>query len=161
MFLKAVVAFLAMPAMMGGVVPWLLLRSDRWRGQGSGPGAALAALGLAGLLWCVRDFYVVGKGTLAPWSPPRRLVMVGLYRFVRNPMYVSVLALVAGVAWWQTSPVVAGYAAVLAIAFHLRVVVNEEPVMAQRFPEDWEGYRARAGRWLPHRRPPPGPSGHR
>ncbi|HYD40323.1 MAG TPA: methyltransferase [Anaeromyxobacter sp.] len=144
-------AFVAMPAMVAGVVPGLLLRIDRWRGPPRTPGVALAALGAAGLLWCVRDFYVIGKGTLAPWAPPRRLVVRGLYRFVRNPMYVSVLATVAGLAWWRASPVLAGYAAALAIAFHLRVVLGEEPVMAQRFGEEWTAYRAAVRRWVPGR----------
>jgi protein-S-isoprenylcysteine O-methyltransferase Ste14 len=147
--LRAIAAFLAMPAVAAGVVPWLLLRSDRWRGAPQAPGAALAALGAVGLLWCVRDFYVIGKGTLAPWAPPSRLVVRGLYRIVRNPMYVSVLAIVSGIAWWRASPVVAAYAAALAIAFHLRVVVNEEPVMARRFGEEWIAYRARVRRWIP------------
>lgn len=151
MLLRAIAAFLAMPALVAGAVPWLLLRSDPWRGAPRAPGLALAALGLVGLLWCVRDFYVLGKGTLAPWSPPRRLVVRGLYRFVRNPMYVSVLALVAGLAWWRASPVLAAYAATLAVAFHLRVVFGEEPVMARRFGDEWTAYRAAVGRWVPGR----------
>jgi protein-S-isoprenylcysteine O-methyltransferase Ste14 len=116
-------------------------------------GASLVALGAAGLLWCVRDFYVVGRGTLAPWSPPRRLVVVGLYRVVRNPMYVSVLALVAGIAWWRTSPVVAAYCAVLAVAFHLRVVLHEEPWLERSFPEEWHAYSLEVRRWVPRMRP--------
>ncbi len=150
--LGAILAFLAMPAIVAGVVPWLLLRSDRWRGAPEAPGLALVALGVAGLLWCVRDFYVIGKGTLAPWAPPRRLVVRGLYRFVRNPMYVSVLATVAGLAWWRASPALAAYAAALAIAFHLRVVLGEEPGMAARFGEEWTAYRAAVRRWVPGRR---------
>lgn len=149
LFAQALVAFLAMPAMVAGVVPWLLLRSDRWRGAPQAFGVAPAALGVAGLLWCVRDFYVIGRGTLAPWAPPRRLVVRGLYRLVRNPMYVSVLATVAGLAWWRASPLVAAYAAALAVAFHLRVVLGEEPVMAARFGEEWSAYRAAVRRWIP------------
>jgi protein-S-isoprenylcysteine O-methyltransferase Ste14 len=59
-------------------------------------GLALLAVGLVLLLWCARDFFVSGRGTLAPWDPPKRLVIVGLYRFVRNPMYIAVLILLAG-----------------------------------------------------------------
>ncbi len=97
----------------------------------------------------MRDFYVIGRGTLAPWAPPRRLVVVGLYRLTRHPMYVGVLTLVAGIAAWRASPVVAGYAAALALVFHLRVVLDEEPVMARRFGDEWTAYRARVRRWLP------------
>ncbi len=149
LLLRAVLAFAAMPAIVAGVAPWLLLRSDRWRGPPQPLGLALAALGIAGLLWCVRDFYAIGKGTLAPWAPPRRLVVRGLYRFVRNPMYVSVLATVAGIAWWRASPVLAAYAAALAVAFHLRVVLGEEPGMAKRFGEEWTAYRTAVRRWVP------------
>jgi len=61
--------------------------------------------GLVVLLWCVRDFYVSGRGTLAPWNPPKRLVVVGLYRFTRNPMYIGVLMVVGGWAVRAGSPV--------------------------------------------------------
>jgi protein-S-isoprenylcysteine O-methyltransferase Ste14 len=53
-------------------------------------------MGIFALVWCVRDFYVSGRGTLAPWDPPTRLVIIGLYRFLRNPMYVAVLTILVG-----------------------------------------------------------------
>lgn len=151
---RATLAFLALPATFGMVVPALLLRWYGTRGEPSAAGAVLAAAGLAGLLWCVRDFHVRGRGTLAPWDPPRRLVAVGLYRFVRNPMYLSVLALVAGIAWWRASPAVGWYAAALALAFHLRVVLYEEPWLARAFPEDWAAYAGAVRRWVPGRAAP-------
>ena len=101
------------------------------------------------LLWCVRDFYVTGKGTLAPWDPPTRLVVVGLYRFVRNPMYVGVLGVVLGWSLVAGSPLLAIYAALLAVGFHLRVVLYEEPVLQRQFGDDWTRYRAGVNRWLP------------
>lgn len=152
-FLRALLAFLALPAMVGGLVPWLLAASDPGRGAPRPAGAGLAALGLALLLWCVRDFYAFGKGTLAPWAPPKRLVVVGLYRLVRNPMYLSVLALVGGIAWWRASPRVGIYAAGLALAFHLRVVLGEEPALARAFPDDWAVYARAVRRWVPRLRP--------
>jgi protein-S-isoprenylcysteine O-methyltransferase Ste14 len=152
LLVRATLAFLALPTIVGVLVPWLLVRGDAWRGSGASAGACLAALGAAGLLWCVRDFYVVGKGTLAPWSPPERLVVVGLYRFVRNPMYLSVLALVAGTGWWRASPLAGGYAALLAVAFHLRVVLHEEHWLERIFPE-WHAYREAVRRWVPRLRP--------
>ena len=153
LLVRAILAFLAMPALAGLLAPWLIARGDRWRGSGCSWGAWLAALGAAGLLWCVRDFYVVGRGTLAPWSPPRRLVAVGLYRVVRNPMYVSVLALVAGIAWWWTSPLAAAYCGALAVGFHLRVVLHEEPWLARSFPEEWRAYSTEVRRWVPRLQP--------
>jgi protein-S-isoprenylcysteine O-methyltransferase Ste14 len=159
MFLRAVLAFLAFPTVFGAVAPWLLAASDPGRGAVRPAGIALAAAGLAALLWCVRDFHVVGKGTLAPWAPPRRLVVVGLYRFVRNPMYLAVLALVAGIAWWRASPRTGAYALVLAYAFHLRVVLGEERSLQRTFGDEWRAYARGVRRWLPRvtpwRGPPP------
>jgi protein-S-isoprenylcysteine O-methyltransferase Ste14 len=106
-------------------------------------------LGLVLLLWCVRDFSVSGKGTLAPWDPPKRLVMIGLYRHVRNPMYVGVVTLVAGWAVLYLSPILLGYALILAIAFHIRVLTYEEPWLAGQFGNAWQEYRSHVGRWLP------------
>lgn len=106
-----------------------------------GAGAAL-------LLWCVRDFYVAGRGTLAPWDPPRRLVSVGLYRVSRNPMYVAVLVILAGwaVAYWSAPLTI--YAITVAIAFHLRAVRWEEPTLARLHGAEWTRYRERVPRWL-------------
>jgi protein-S-isoprenylcysteine O-methyltransferase Ste14 len=149
MFARAVFAFLACPGVVALAVPifWLANESDRqlrWP-----PGLALLVAGLAGLLWCVRDFYVAGKGTLAPWSPPERLVVVGLYRWSRNPMYVCVTTILLGWALAFGSPGLLGYAAIVAAAFHLRVVVGEEPWLAATFGRQWQDYSNRVGRWLP------------
>lgn len=154
MFFRAILAFLVLPGIAAFLLPPLLATFDPWRAdivwQG---GSVLMVVGLVLLLWCVRDFYVRGKGTLAPWDPPENLVVVGLYRFVRNPMYVGVLTLVAGWAVLYASPLLVIYTAALAIGFHLRVVVHEEPWLRAQFPEDWECYRANVGRWVPRRTP--------
>lgn len=150
LFLRALAAFLALPAVVAFLVPLLLLPGDRWRRMnGNFAGWLVLAFGLVVLLACVRDFYVFGRGTLAPWDPPRRLVTDGLYRFVRNPMYVGVIAIVAGWSLITWSPVLWGYALFLGAAFHLRVVLYEEPKLARQFPADWRQYSGRAGRWLP------------
>jgi protein-S-isoprenylcysteine O-methyltransferase Ste14 len=127
----------------------LLLPIDRWRTSGTWFGLPVLGCGIFVLLWCVRDFYIIGKGTLAPWDPPKRLVVVGLYRIVRNPMYVGVLGVVLGWSLVAGSPLLAIYAAVLAIGFHLRVVLYEEPVLRRQFGDDWTRYRAAINRWLP------------
>ena len=111
------------------------------------------AAGTLLLLWCVRDFYVSGKGTIAPWDPPRRLVVVGLYRFVRNPMYVAVLVLVAGWDLAFGSLALGIYLVVLAVGFHLRVVLGEEPRLRMRFGAEWDVYSGRVPRWVPRHRP--------
>ena len=117
MFFRALIAFLALPAVVGGLVPWLFCQTTvgGYRGRSWLP----LLSGLVVLLWCVRDFYVVG--TLAPWDPPRQLVIIGLYRFTRNPMYVT-LGCVLGWSLIAGSPLLLGYVALLATAFHLRVI---------------------------------------
>jgi protein-S-isoprenylcysteine O-methyltransferase Ste14 len=149
MFFRALVAFLALPAVVGGLVPWLLLPNDRWRAAGTALGWPILLFGLVVLLWRVRDFYVIGKGTLAPWDPPKKLVIVGLYRFTRNPMYVGVLGCVLGWSLIAGSPLLLGYVGLLAAAFHLRVIFYEEPTLARQFGRDWTQYRAAVNRWLP------------
>jgi protein-S-isoprenylcysteine O-methyltransferase Ste14 len=149
MFIRALFAFLVLPVVAAGVIPWILLASEDGRGAGWGPGAAVMLIGLVVLLWCVRDFYVRGKGTLAPWDPPKQLVVVGLYRLSRNPMYIGVLLLVLGWSLRFASPSIAVYALVLAVGFHLRVVIYEEPTLDRLFGEDWRRYRAAVPRWLP------------
>jgi len=149
MILRVLLAFLALPGIVAFAVPPLLAAVDPWRSAIWWPGAPVMLIGVVLLLWCIRDFLVAGKGTLAPWDPPRRLVLVGLYRHVRNPMYVGVLTLVAGWSIWLASPVLAVYTIALAVAFHLRVIVHEEPWLAAQFGDEWTRYRANVNRWLP------------
>jgi protein-S-isoprenylcysteine O-methyltransferase Ste14 len=149
MFLRALFAFLVLPGVFAGLIPAWIVSSDPRRGNGSVFGVVPVAVGCVLLLWCVRDFYVAGKGTLAPWDPPKRLVIVGLYRFVRNPMYVSVLTLLTGWAVAAGSLRLGVYTVILAIAFHLRVLLFEEPRLAKLFGADWIAYKTSVRRWLP------------
>lgn len=148
MFLRALLAFLAMPGIVAFAVPIAWLRSaDRTR-LDQPLGLLPLVAGALALLWCVRDFYVQGRGTLAPWAPPERLVVVGLYRHTRNPMYVAVVLILLG---WASAYGVSGlyaYAGAIALAFHLRVVFGEEPWLARRHGTQWQDYVARVPRWL-------------
>ena len=122
---------------------WLAALPLRWPG-----GLPLIALGTAALLWCVRDFYHSGKGTLAPWAPPRELVVVGLYRYSRNPMYVAVTLILLGWAatFWSFGLLL--YALGVLVAFHLRIVLGEEPWLARTHGERWDRYVRQVRRWL-------------
>ena len=148
MFARAVLAFLALPGVVAIAVPvaWLWLRSHTKLVQPLGLVPLL--LGFVALLWCVRDFYVSGKGTLAPWSPPGRLVIVGLYRYSRNPMYISVSLVLLGWAVSFGSRGLFVYAIAVAVAFHLRVVLGEEPWLARAHGSEWEQYKCRVPRWF-------------
>ena len=149
LFLRALIAFLILPTTVGGVLPWIILPNDQWRTRSVPLGWPVLLLGLTVLLWCVRDFYVLGKGTLAPWDPPKNMVVVGLYRYVRNPMYIGVLGTVVGWSMIAGSPLMAAYAATVAIAFHLRVIFYEEPTLARMFGDEWTRYCNSVNRWWP------------
>ena len=148
LLLRAVLAFLALPGMVAFVIPLLLITPSTRRQWVEPWGFVPLVLGLTVLALTVREFYVAGRGTLAPWSPPRTLVTSGLYRYSRNPMYVGVLLILCGWAIGLWSWVLAIYAAGIAIAVHVRVLVNEEPFLARTHGAAWTAYRARVGRWL-------------
>jgi protein-S-isoprenylcysteine O-methyltransferase Ste14 len=97
---------------------------------------------------------VAGRGTLAPWSPPRHLVTSGLYQYSRNPMYVAVTLVLAGWTVGYESRALATYLAVVVVAFHLRVVFYEEPWLERTFGAEWRDYAARVPRWIGMRRRP-------
>lgn len=150
MFARALLAFLALPGMVAGVAPWLIAAGDPWRGNGAPiVGGVIYALGFLIVAVCAVEFYRAGKGTLAPWSPPKALVTGGLYRWTRNPMYVGVVTAVAGAGITAGSPLLAVYTVLLAFLFHARVTMHEEPWLALRFPEEWKAYELAVPRWLP------------
>ncbi|HET7585872.1 MAG TPA: isoprenylcysteine carboxylmethyltransferase family protein [Gemmatimonadaceae bacterium] len=145
LFWRALLAFLALPGVVAFLVPWHL----RPRGAHFSVAALpIVGIGTVLLLWCVRDFYVAGRRTLAPWAPPERLVTLGLYRVSRNPMYVAVLTLLLGFALGYRSITLGIYAAAVALAFHVRVVRYEEPTLARLSGSGWRAYRARVPRWI-------------
>lgn len=148
MFWRALFAFVAMPGMVAFAIPAIWLGQAGRLHSAHTFGLVVLAAGTVGLVWCVRDFYVRGKGTLAPWSPPRSLVVVGLYRYSRNPMYVSVLLVLLGWAAAFASLGILIYSAILALAFHLRVVYGEEPFLAQQHGAAWQTYTEQVPRWL-------------
>jgi protein-S-isoprenylcysteine O-methyltransferase Ste14 len=148
MFARALLAFLALPGVVAFAVPvtWLFVSAPMHVAHPVG--LALLLAGTGGLLSCVYAFYVSGKGTLAPWAPPVHLVQSGLYRYTRNPMYVSVTLILLG---WALSFGFSGlylYAFFVAIAFHLRVVFGEEPWLAQKYGAQWSEYASRVPRWF-------------
>jgi protein-S-isoprenylcysteine O-methyltransferase Ste14 len=107
-----------------------------------GAGAALA-------IWCILTFAFLGRGTPAPFDPPRRLVVRGPYRFVRNPMYLGAGLALAGAAVFYETVVLWAYAAGFLLVMHLVVVAYEEPTLRRTFGEDYEKYCRQVRRWLP------------
>lgn len=153
------------PGTVAGLVPFLL---SRWRVRPAPlaleplrwAGGALAAAGLAVLLDSFARFALRGLGTPAPVAPPVRLVVTGLYRHVRNPMYVAILALVGGQALLLGDLRVAAWGALLWCGFHLFVLWYEEPALRRRFGASYDAYRRAVPRWIPRvrgwRAPAPG-----
>lgn len=149
LFLRALASFLACPTLVAGLLPLALMRGRPVHAEWLIVSVPVLGLGVIGLLWCVRDFYVSGRGTLAPWDPPKHLVIVGLYRFTRNPMYVAVLTILIGWSLLYQSGLLAGVGVVIAIVFHLRVLLHEERWLRQQFGTEWDRYAARVPRWWP------------
>ena len=126
-----------------GLGPRLALGPARYSGL------APFLVGLVMILRCFADFVRRGCGTPAPYDPPRELVVAGLYRYVRNPQYVGVMLVVVGEALLTGMVVLFGYAAVMAIGYHLFVRYYEEPTLGRLFGEPYAHYREVVPRWLP------------
>ena len=145
---RVIFAFLVLPGMVAFAIPVALAGWASPFPSNHMIGLVPLSLGLLVLLRCVREFYVAGSGTLAPWAPPKQLVVTGPYRYCRNPMYVGVALILLGWAalYWSRSLLI--YAGCMVVAFHLRVVLAEEPWAAETFGDAWNSYRRRTPRWL-------------
>jgi protein-S-isoprenylcysteine O-methyltransferase Ste14 len=152
--LYATLFFFVAPGTVAGLIPYLLTRweSHNWYAAtvpARSVGAAFLVAGLIGLLDSFRRFVVEGRGTPAPVKPPTELVVNGLYRYVRNPMYVTVLAMVIGEALILGRFILFGYAVVLWLLVQSFVVFYEEPKLARMFGASYAAYRASVPRWIP------------
>jgi protein-S-isoprenylcysteine O-methyltransferase Ste14 len=111
------------------------------------------ALGAAILLRCIWEFMVTGRGTLAPIDPPTQLVVRGLYRYVRNPMYLGAMTLLLGEAAFFESLLVLQYALAWFLVINVVVILYEEPTLRRRFGSSYEQYTRSVHRWRPTRPP--------
>jgi protein-S-isoprenylcysteine O-methyltransferase Ste14 len=112
-------------------------------------GMIVAGVGVAIALSCILTFLLLGKGTPAPFDPPRRLVVRGPYRFVRNPMYIGAGLALAGAALVYKSIPLLIYAVLLGLILHVFVLFYEEPALRRTFGNDYEAYCSQVGRWWP------------
>jgi protein-S-isoprenylcysteine O-methyltransferase Ste14 len=151
--LKTLIFSILVPGSVAGVIPWLLL-------QGSGAAVLLLPsiwmvgflpmlLGVGLYLWCAGAFTFIGKGTPAPIDAPKVLVIQGPYQWVRNPMYIAVLAVVIGEAILFRSLLLVEYALLVWLVVHLFVVFVEEPSLRGQFRGSYETYLRTVRRWLP------------
>ncbi|RUU44161.1 isoprenylcysteine carboxylmethyltransferase family protein [Mesorhizobium sp. M6A.T.Ce.TU.002.03.1.1] len=149
--------FIAAPGVVAGLLPWLL--TDRYRLPWSTlPGLVpvgwvLIVVAAALLLHAFARFAFEGLGTPAPVAPTEQLVIGGIYRHVRNPMYLAVLSIILGQALLFSSWALIAYAAIAAIAMVSFVKLYEEPTLARRYGADYEAYRHAVPGWLPRLTP--------
>jgi pimeloyl-ACP methyl ester carboxylesterase/protein-S-isoprenylcysteine O-methyltransferase Ste14 len=149
---RALLAFLVLPGVVAFAIPLVWVWPPAF-GDFRLIGLIPLLPGLALLLWCVREFYVTGKGTLAPWDPPRNLVVRGPYQRSRNPMYLAVVLILFGWAIGFGSRGLFFYALAMLAVFDLRIRLFEEPFLARTFRVGWDRYRTGVPRWVfPSRR---------
>lgn len=148
MLVRAITAFLMIPGVVAFAIPIATGVATRRPPQHEALALALILLGTSILVWCVREFYVAGRGTLAPWARPQHLVTTGPYRFSRNPMYVCTLTILLGWCVLWDSPGLQIYSVVTLCVLIVRVCFLEEVWVQRHFGPEWQRYRARTPRWL-------------
>ena len=151
-WVRAALFIVVVPASVAGWIPWYAAGSPPLAPRA---GALLAALSLAMivagwtvLLICAREFARAGHGTPAPYDPPRSLVTTGLYRLTRNPMYVGVVTAIFGQALWFHSRDATIYGFVMALAFHVAILIYEEPRLTRVFGQQYLDYKQAVPRWI-------------
>jgi protein-S-isoprenylcysteine O-methyltransferase Ste14 len=156
--LGSVLFFVVGPATIAGLIPWWLTRWQpvhplRYGAAQRVTGTILIVVGTGVLIHAFARFVVEGLGTPAPVAPTEHLVVGGLYRHVRNPMYLAVLLAIIGQAMVLGQGSLVLYALVVAVAFGLFVRLYEEPVLRSRFGAEYEAYRRAVPRWWPRLTP--------
>jgi protein-S-isoprenylcysteine O-methyltransferase Ste14 len=150
--------FIVAPFMLAGVIPWLMthwgfrppfLAAEATRLAG----IALIIAGVPGVLDSFARFALQGLGTPAPIAPPQKLVVTGLYRYVRNPIYIAVVSVILGQAILFGDWRLFWYGALLWLFFHAAVVASEEPTLKQTFGAEYERFRTNVPRWIPRLTP--------
>lgn len=156
--LGSAIFFCVAPGTVAGYIPWLI---DRWQVHASFfgfttlrvMGVLLMAVGAVILIEAFVRFAVQGMGTPAPILPPKHLVVMGSYRYVRNPMYVAVVSLIFGQSLFFGDIRVLVYGLCAWLVAHLFVLIYEEPTLRRSFPDDYEGLTAHVPRWIPRLTP--------
>jgi protein-S-isoprenylcysteine O-methyltransferase Ste14 len=150
--LKTVVFTIFVPGIVAGYIPWRLRNHVAIAAHGIAGVSAITII-IAGVFIYLHTafwgFAWTGGGTPAPIAPTKHLVVVGLHRFVRNPMYVGVGLVIGGQAWLFHSMATAIYLGCFAVLVNLFVLFYEEPTLKRQFGEEYERYKARVPRWLP------------
>jgi protein-S-isoprenylcysteine O-methyltransferase Ste14 len=152
--LRSIFFTFLLPGTVTVIIPYFMIpegRVDHLGGRPVWSYLGLLPIGAGGgiLFRCIWDFAVAGRGTLAPVDPPKQLVVRGLYRYVRNPMYVGVISILMGESLFFESLALLRYAIAFFILAHLFTVLYEEPLLLRTFGQSYQAYRDRVHRWLP------------
>src|SRR5690349_10036572 len=149
--LKSLLFLLIAPGMVAGYIPLVLLRQGSQVETGFLAYLAFPLWGIGALilLWSFWNFIHEGRGTPAPIDPPKELVAAGFYRYVRNPMYVGVVAANLGHFLWFGYWSLLLYTIVVFVIFHLFVTYYEEPTLLNKFGASYEAYLTHVPRWIP------------
>lgn len=152
--LKTLIFTVIVPGTVAILIPYRIVASAGGRATiAQGPlhyfGLLMIPIGALIYFWCAWDFTIAGKGTPLPIDPPKQLVVRGLYRYVRNPMYVGVLSVILSQAIWFESAQLFAYAGIASLFMHAFVVFYEERALARKFGESYEQYRKAVPRWIP------------
>ena len=131
------------------VLEWSGITRSAGMGVAQWVGLTIVIVGAALAVWCVLTFSLVGQGTPAPFDPPRRLVVSGPYRWMRNPMYLGAVVALMGAGLFYESVALAGYGVLFFALAHVFVRAYEEPTLGRTFGAAYDAYRHRTGRWLP------------
>jgi len=151
---KSLLFLIAAPGVVAGYIPLVLLRHGTQIETGFLAYLALLLwlIGVIILLWSFWNFLVQGRGTPAPIDPPKELVAVGFYRYIRNPMYTAVASINIGYFLWFGYWSLLIYACAAFIIMHTFVVLYEEPNLKKKFGTSYEDYLQQVPRWIPHLR---------
>ena len=154
--IKSLLFLILAPGVVAGYIPLALLRGGSQIETGVFAYLAFPLWLVGGviLLWSFWNFLIQGRGTPAPIDPPKELVAVGFYRYVRNPMYVGVLAMIIGHFLWFRYWNLLVYAIIVFLAFHTFVTYYEEPTLKRKFGKSYEDYLQRVPRWIPRLKRP-------
>jgi protein-S-isoprenylcysteine O-methyltransferase Ste14 len=149
LIVRNLVFTVVVPGLGGAWVPWwILMRHGRTAVPAAWEAVAVMAAGTVLYVWCVWNFAAVGRGTPGPWDAPSRVIAVGPYRWVRNPIYIAALLIVLGEAWLFMSPRLLTYAGVMAVFFHVFVTGYEERTLRRRFGSSYLEYQRTVPRWI-------------
>ena len=154
--LRSLFWVIVLPGMVAGYIPWRFFGVAQAdvdaRNAIDVAGLVLMVVGAAILLICVWEFAHRGRGTLAPVDAPRELVVQGLYRYVRNPMYVGVAAILLGELMLVRSAAMFAYCGVWFLVVNAFVILYEERALRRRFGSSYDDYSRRVHRWVPRLR---------